>query len=218
MTTRQLLMAAGVAAMACLLSSCQAIGFGVAALAPPQKIKPLYKLPANKKVLVFVDDKASPVTYPPIKRELAEELGKQLMEHKLAKETIPYDTLLDLIAREPKFNNLGVADVGRKVGADIVIYVDIKTFRLREEERSPLWEGQLETSVRVVDVWAKKGETRLWPKDAGEFNVPAVGMPAKEEVGDYGTELARDLARRMADRICKLFYEYEVPAMDVQEK
>lgn len=201
-----------------MLGGCQAIGWGVAAMAPPQKIKPLYKIPADKRVLVFVDDKENPVSYPPIKRELTEAIGKGLVENKLVKETVSYDSLLDLLAREPKFNNLGVADIGRKLNADLVIYVNIKAFRLREEEGSPLWEGELAVSIRVVDAWGKKGETRLWPKEAGDFDVPSVGMPAKEEPGDYGAEMARDMATRLADKIVKMFYEHEVPATDVEEK
>lgn len=207
-------------AMACALTSCQAIAWPIAALAPPQKVKALYTLPADKKVLVFVDDLQNPVHYPPVKRDLAEAIGKELMAQKAVGATIPYERVLDLMAGDKAFNDLGVANVGRKVGADVVVYVEIKSFKLREAEGSPLWEGQLGAAVRVVDAWAtKKDSARLWPKDAVEYNVPAVGLPVKEDPNaDYGAELAKTLSARMADRVAKLFYDHEVPAMAVDEK
>ena len=206
--------------MASLLSSCAAIAWPVAALTPPQKIKPLYTLPADKKVLVFVDDVQSPVSFPPVKRDLAEAIGRELLAQKVAAATIPYERVLDLMAAEKKFNDLGVANVGRKVGADVVLYVEIRSFKLREQEGSPLWEGQISTSIRVVDAWATTNKTaRLWPQDTTDHPIGPVGMPVKEDPNvEYGAELSKSLANRMADRVAKLFYEHEVPAMTVDEK
>lgn len=219
MTAKALLIAM-MAAMAVATPSCTMVAWTAAQFSPPQKVKALYVVPADKKVLIFVDDLSNPVSYPPVKRELAEAIGRQFAENKVASVTISYERVLDLMATEKKFNDMGVANVGRKVGADLVLFVDIKSFKLREEEGSPLWEGNLGVSVRWVDAWAtKKDSARIWPKDAAEYGVPAVGMPVKEEPSvDYGAEMARILATRMADRIAKLFYDHEVPATDIEEK
>lgn len=220
------------------MSSCQGIAWALASFTPPQKVKPLYTPDGTKKVLVFVDDARYPVTYEPIKRELAQKISEQLMAHKLAAEIIPYEQVMRLrddtgssgeVTSAPasdvatssdtarRFENMDIVTVGRRTGAQVVLYVEITAFRLKDDPGSPMWEGRLATSVRWVNVAGKNfDEARLWPKDAPRttgFDVPPVGMPAKEDLAlNYGMELARNLAEQMADRITKLFYEHEVPA------
>ena len=211
-------LALGVVLGAATLPSCSSmLAWTVASFAPPQKVKPVFVPPKDKKVLVFVDDMRTPVSYEPIKRDLTEKINKLLMEKKLVREVVPYEAVMTIIGSSSSFNDLAVTDVGRKVGAELVLYVEITQFRLKENEGSPLWEGRLATSIRWVAVEGKTPDTaRLWPKDrpgTGGYDVPPIGMPVKEDMSlSYGSELARNLADRMADRIVKLFYEYEAPA------
>jgi len=224
-TMKSWLMLAAAACFIAGLSGCQMISYALMRLEPPKKVDAQYKPPAGKKVLVFVDDVAHPVNYEPIKRELAEQLGSQLVEHKLAASTIPYERVMGMMAADTKFNDVsinGVVEIGRKLGADLVLYVEIKGFKLKEDERSPLWEGRLETAVRWVDCSAAKSdEARLWPKDmpaSSGFEVKAVTAPVKEDPSlAYGQELAKDLAEKMAVRIGRLFYDYEVKKDEVEE-
>jgi len=201
--------------MATSLSSCNIIGAAANLFSPPQKSEPKYVPPKDKKVLVFVDDRPTPVSWEPIKRDLTEELNAQLVEHKVVQSTIPYDRLLDLRSREPNFSNLGVAAIGQKLGADLVLYVNITSFRLKEDERTPVWEGRIQTCIRWIDATAvEEDRARLWPKMIGsEGYIPeGVALPAKEESSlSYGTTLSHKLAVKMADIITKLFYIYEIP-------
>jgi hypothetical protein len=198
------------AAVALSLGSCAIPAFFAAQFAPPQKVDALYDPPKGKTVLVFVDDILKPVSYEPIKSELARRLAEQLRTHKIAGKTVSYDRLADLMGATPDFNALAVSEVGQKLGADIVVYVHIDEFRLRDEAaEAQLWKGYLEVSVRMVDV--TKG--RLWPKDrqAG-YVVPAVETPTTAKASDtYADELVKTLAAKMADRVAKLFYKHEVP-------
>ncbi|MFB3893720.1 MAG: hypothetical protein ACE15C_17035 [Phycisphaerae bacterium] len=214
------------AAVAAGAGGCQGFAWLVTQFQPPQKVKAKYTPPAGKRVLVFVDDVVAPVTYEPIKRELSERISSKLVEHRLVAETVPYDVLMKAISEDRGFNindlgKAGVKQIGDKVGADLVLYVEIKSFRLKEDESSPLWGGRLETAVRWVDCHQDTNETaRLWPTDGSSgFDLPAVGMPAKEDPSaSYGTELAKILAERAADRIVKLFYDYEVAAQEGPEE
>ena len=202
-------------AAACLFAGgCTGVYWLVAQFAPPQKVKPVYRPPRGKTYLVFVDDR-NPVNYEPVKRELCERLSEQLEKHKIASGTIPYDKLLDLIAANPNFNAMHVPTVGAKCGADMVLYVQIEEFSLKDEQVSPLWRGRLEVVVKIVD--CRKG--RLWPADRPEgYPLPVVEIPETASSSPtYGEQLARSLADRAADRIAKLFYEHTVPAMDLGE-
>ena len=196
------------------LGGCAAFSWFVAQFAPPQEVKAEFKLPKDKKVLVFVDDMLHEVNYAPIKGDLTEKLNSQLAEHKIAANTIPYEQVQDLAARGD-FNRLAVKEVGEKLGADVVIYVDIERFSLKENEASPLWRGELAGSVRVVDV--KVG--RLWPTDREKYPVPAVETPPTENASKtYGAELSRLLAEKLADRIAKLFYDHKVPVQSFDQE
>lgn len=204
-------------ATACLLllapmalggGSCALPAWFAAQFSPPKKVDAEFELAKGKKVLVFVDDMLNPVSVPLVKIELSRQLGKQLVAHEVAAETVSYDRLADLVAATPNFNRLTVGEVGQKVGADIVVYVQMDEFTLKDEGVEELWRGRLQTTVRVVDV--VKG--RLWPRDRPEgYPVPAVTTPTQADSEIRAEELTRTLAAQMADRIAKLFYEHETP-------
>ena len=203
--------------IAVLLSSCflaagcmQFAGWFVNAFAPPQKVKAIYKLPVGKKVLVFVEDLTSPVNYEPIKAKLTESLNRRLIEHKVAGSVVPYENLLTLMTATPNFNELHINEVGQKLEANLVLYVRVDSFSLKEQA-SPLWHGRLASTVKVVDV--KEG--RLWPKDRPEgYPVKMVEIPVSRPVEDYQEQLSDALADRMSDQIAKLFYAYQVSVQE----
>jgi len=192
------------------------IGWAVNAFAPPQKVEPVYRPPAGKRVLVFVDDLLRPVAYEPIKAELTEQLNRQLTEHDVAKTAVPYEDLLTLQAAMPEFNQLAVSEVARHLDAELVVYLDVDEFALKDDEANPLWQGRLTVSVRVVDPAAG----RLWPDDrAGGYPVPTVEIPAHPHNSpNHGAELSRTLAAQMADRVAKLFYKHEISAREAAER
>jgi len=196
--------------LAVVLCGCPLVSWVVAQFAPPQKVKPKYTPPAGKKILVFVDDPFDQLDYEPIKGLLAERLNKQLVEHEVAGQTVPFRRMLHLVAATPGFNRLAISEVGQKLGADIVLYVRIDRFSLKDSEASPLWHGRFGTTVRMVDVATK---ARLWPTDWAEgLTIKPIELPTTEDASpQYGYEVAKKLADAMADRIAKLFYGHTIP-------
>ncbi len=190
------------------------IGWLAAMFKGPEKVKAVYQPPKDKKFLVFVDDLAHPLSYEPVKRDLSEKLNKLLVENKVATDVVDYEQLLNLSIADKKFNQLGVWNIGRRLGADIVLFIEVKDFRLKEYEDTELWQGRFEVEVRLVDCNAPKDNPRLWPTDRkpdeGEM-IPPVETEAKEEsAASHGVEVANELSEKMADRIDKLFHDYEV--------
>lgn len=175
---------------------------------PPKTIPAEYKPPFDRKVLVFVDDMKLPVSYEQIKTDLADRLNVQLLEHRVASKVIPSENLQNFVAMTPKFNQLSVAEVGKELGADLVLYVEIIRFSLRDSDFTPVWQGRLATSIRWVDV---KSTKRLWPTDRLDgFDVPLLETPTVENSSpSYGAEIARQLAEEMASQIAWKFYDHE---------
>lgn len=184
------------------------IGWMVNAFRPPKKVHAVYRPPKDKKILVFVDDLSNPVGYEQVKGELTERLNERLVEHKIARRTVPYERVLRLKAATPEFDGLAVSQIGQRLGADLVLYVHVDHFSLKDNEVSPLWHGRMEVTVRMVDVAAG----RLWPKDrqAG-YAVKPVDNPTESHPSPtYEIDLAKSLAEQMADRIAKLLYDHKV--------
>ncbi len=179
---------------------------------PPQKVKALYDLPPRKTVLVFVDDVLNPLEYQPVKMELTERLNAHLIQKKLVADIVPYEMIVQWTSRTTDLDRLSVSEVGQALGAELVLYVHLDKFRVKEDERSPLWHGQMATTVRVVDVYAG----RLWPQDRPEgYAVPQVETPtADNPSASYGAEVTRQLTEAMAEEIINLFCDHTVPASE----
>ena len=206
---RQVLPAAALVAMAApLMVGCAVVGYTATILQPPKKVKAKFDLPKDGRTLVFVDDAGHETAYEGIKRELTEHLNRALNGKELVKETVPYEELSNLRLATPEFNRLAIGEVGRRLGAELVIYVEITRFSLKDTDADVMWNGRLEVAVAVKRV----GQGWLWPKDrVGGYPVePVVREPAASTSEGYGRRLAAVLAATMADRIAKLFYTHRL--------
>ncbi len=209
-TTARMLTAILVAAMVMPLPGCAVAAWIAAQFGPEKKVPAEYEPPAGTTILVFVDDMLHPVDYEPVKIQLTEMLNKQLVDNKVVSKTIPYSRLGEFISATPGFNSLAVSEVGQKLGADMVLYVQIDEFRLRDAAAtSELWKGRLATTVRLVDV--TKG--RLWPTDSptGHMVPKAETQTVSDSSQARGEQISKELAAEIADKIAKLFYSHKTP-------
>ena len=204
--------AAAVAVMLLAVPGCAWIAWTAHLLAPNEKIEPVCTIPPDVKILVLVDDLklTETVDCAAIKRDLTDSLNEELLAHEVVADVVNYDELLDFIADEPVYRQMPFGEVGRKLGADLVLYVRLDHFSLRDSEASLLWQGNLDVVVSLKDT----DDHMLWPMDkpGGHPIDPPVSVSCdREESQSYGVKLTEELAAQMADRIARLFYEHEVP-------
>ena len=95
----------------------QGLAYMVAAFAPPVKVKAVYEPPKGKKYLVFVDDRPAPVSWEPIKQELATRIGRGLQEKKLASGLIAFERIQDLSASRD-FDKMSIAEAKLELEAE----------------------------------------------------------------------------------------------------
>jgi len=176
---------------------------------PPKVVKALYKLPGGKTVLVFVDDFRRPVAHRPIKQELTERLNRQILAHRLAAKTIPHKQLADLARSAKDFGRMPIPAIGRKLGAELVVYIDIRKFSLKGKGAETLWRGRLEVSVKVVD--SKTG--LLWPADRPGGCPLAYSdlRPSEGRAETHKAVVLKRVAQRMAEKIARLFRDHPIP-------
>ena len=179
----------------------------------PKKIEAEYKLPGGKVVLVLAENRTDARSYESIKRKLTDALNAELINRKLAKKAIPYDDLMDFRLRTPNYYQMAIKDVCRELKADLVVYVHIDRFRLKDDT-SDVWRGQIAATVLVKD-----HDRRLWPEDLPKgHEVKAIERrPSVSSSQTYGDRLADLLASQMADRIAKLFRAYRLSGIQGYE-
>lgn len=204
--------AAAVAVMLLAVPGCAWIAWTAHLFAPPEKVEPVCTIPPDVRLLVYVSDLAlsETVDCAAIKRDLTDGLNEELLAHAVVAEVVPYGDLLDFIADEPTFYQMSFGDIAKGLDAELVLYVRLKHFSLRDDETSLLWQGNLDVVVALKDV----DDHTLWPTDKpdGHPIEPPVSISRdREEFQSYGLELTEELAAQMADRIARLFYEHEVP-------
>jgi hypothetical protein len=190
--------------------SCQPlIGLLVTKIHTTKKVKAEYPVPKGKTILALVESSLCE-TDQPVARMLTERLNTEFERQKIAAETIRYGSLLKLAAVAHSFSNMKPTDVGKKLGADIVCYVLIHKFKLKDESVGYLWRGEFEATVSMFDVATGR---RLWPigKREGHWVKPVRTPMASNSSPHYAAEFAASLCDSMADRIAKLFYDHKVP-------
>lgn len=210
---RKMFIAAMLPALGCL-GGCQLpMAMGLM-MFPNETVAGKYKLPADATLLVFPDDMTNPVSYPQVKGQLAEAVGKFLAEQHVVAKVIPYQQVVDLHGAEPDFNHMSIARIGRKLGASVVLYINIDEFSLKEMPSDTVWKAKMAAKVRVVDV--NKG--LLWPDESAGYAVSAE-LPIVENANEsFGVTLSGQLADKLAKQVIDLFRDRELPKARPKEK
>ncbi len=204
---RSALTAVLLAALAFASGGCAAIGWAVAAFAPPERVRAEYKPPRDKAYLVLVDDVMTPAGFETVQSDLASQLNDRLEQEGIAFRTVDQADVMRLASTTGDFSRLSVSEIGERLGADVVVYVHVNKFDVSRYAGSTTWNGEIESTVRVVDVHEAR---RLWPDDR-----PA-GFPAEKvlienvdmEDREPATVLSKMIAERSADNIMKLFVDH----------
>jgi hypothetical protein len=141
---------------------------------------------------------------------IGDRVAKDLMLKELVTETIASRDAIAVARREETAGKpLSIEDIGRKVGAEVVIYVQIGGFNLSEEGNVPRPNGY--ALVKVIDVTERR---RLFPSDPEQPGVEVDSTMREVSMDLYNSPSGRrsieeQLAENMGDRIAKVFYKHE---------
>lgn len=192
------------AMLICTGGCADAMGWMAELFSPDSTDPPLYAVDKHKTILVMPDDYYSRLPNDTTRSMLANDLNKLLLEQSVAASTIPFSKLQE--AENAKdFDKLSVDQVGRQVGADIVLYVIFDNMSLKDDQQNDLWHGRLALRVKLVD--AKTG-VRLWPTDREAWPIETVDIAPSSTAADYAPVLTQELVTEAAKRITYLFCEH----------
>jgi hypothetical protein len=190
-----------------LLSGCQVLGVLAYKVHGPPKVPAQY-VPAKKPMLVLVENYEHQSSVNAHADLLAHMLVKELGERKIAP-LVSLETLQALRDDKPaEFPKMSMASIGREVGADQILYVQLHRSDVTPMAGGNSLTGQTAASVKVVDV--PSGDT-LWPGGAGaEAGYP---VAAATKLGTNSGANVADVRQRMyaqlSHDIAKLFYKWQ---------
>jgi hypothetical protein len=191
------------------VGGCNVIGFATATVAGMQNVPPMYVLPKRPTVVVaenFSDPNGSVRDDEPIARYV-----NATLEHgQLAPMIDPSQIYVmhhDTDAGRKNWHEMTVAALGRAVGADQVIYLNITECAVDTSQGSDMMRGTGAVMVRVVDTHTGAS---LWPTDSAE----GYGVSAQTRIYREGQDNMHEpdvraaLHKSLADNITKIFTGY----------
>ncbi len=198
-----------------LAGACNIVGPLGYLVGGPEKTAALYALPDEKSAVVFIDDVDSRLPSRLIRQRIGKTAEKALLENDCVAdaEIISSDAALAAAAGERFGKQLGIVEIGEKVGAKVVIYARIESFTLSPNGAEFAPSSRMR--VKVVDVETKK---RLFPAPesddpVAQWHTVTYDLPTRQ--GVVPTQLSeiqkaeQDLADQTGLALARLFFKHE---------
>ena len=186
---------------------CNIVGPVAAVAQGPPKVDAQYVL-ADVPTVVFIDDPRNLVNPVTLRKVIADTASQQLMLHEVVTSTIAPQDAAAIAQRSDRVGDkMSVEDVGRAVGAQQVIYVQMLSFAHTPDGYTP--RPVATAQVKVIDVTS--GE-RVFPENGDGWPVNAAGAAVNPSV--YSSRVSRTkvfeaLATVLGVEIAKVFYRHE---------
>lgn len=164
---------------------------------------------ADRPTLVFVDDRANVLSRRNLRRQIADRASEDLMTQEAVTKMIAPRDGLAVAQSETHGNPMAIDELGRAVGAEQVIYVEMLAFSMSADGTSPV--PMARCAVKVIDV---TNRTKLFPEpgspnEARVMDIP--GSPVSMELYK-STATIRQIEDMLAEvvgtEIGKLFYRH----------
>jgi len=209
---------AGALALAATLSvmaGCNILGPGLY-LVTDDRTPPAHKLDPNRPAVIFIDDRNSVLPTRVLRERIAKAAEKQILEAKLLEGDLISSDSLQLVVSAERFSRpRSIAEIGRAVQAEQIIYATIDSFSLSPDnaQHAPT------ASMRVKVIDAIK-DTRLFPPESsatpGGGKDPAYTLTIAEHI--RATPIPRstaeimreqqELADELGKRLGNLFFKH----------
>lgn len=193
------------------LVGCNILAPAVFLIEGPPKVEAAYRdLDPNRPTAIFIDDRKNHVPKRSLRMRMGQVAEQDMMQRGIVLEAnmISSRDTARVAASKDSFNEpIAVVDLGREVGAEVVIWVVIDEWTLSRDggSLSPTVRGR----VKIVDA---KSNERIWPEIADGWPLAAEVPVRPQELGTsrsdndrYNEELAVYAGRELA----RLFYTYE---------
>lgn len=195
------------------VQGCNYVAAAAFVVGGPPKVDAKFTLDKTRKTVVFIDDRTNVVPRRSLRQVMGESAESELISRTGLKAdmVIPSQSTLRATSSERLGTPMSVVDIGRLVGADVIIYAVVTRFALTPDgvTYSPIGEAR----VKVFDA---ANNQRLFPP-SGEGYLVTMLLPMKSD-GVPATAGERNAAEEQAARalgvqIARTFFSYERDAL-----
>lgn len=173
---------------------------------PDPQQEAIYTLP-NVPTVVFVDDRRNVMHPVRLRRVIAEQVTNELLAKNILTTMISPRDAMRVSATNDRYNDpLPVNELGKAVGASVVIYVEMTSFGLTNDGQTA--NPQTSCAIRVIDV---ANMERLFPVHEAAYSVRGRLKnisPNRVTSSSEAREVAEELAVELGDSIAKVFYTH----------
>ena len=200
-------------------AGCNYVGAAFLLAHGPPKIPGQYALNPNAKTVILIDDLSNRVP----RRSLRDLIGKSADETLLSEGVIAQGMLISsesarrAAASDSSENRMSAVEVGRRVGADVIIYVTMTGWTLQREPG--IVSPAASADVKVIDCVSNQ---RMWPPGDAGYDFLAE-MPRRQgDLESMGSQADKsktdaDLAKYVGIQLARLFFTHERDTLRQQE-
>jgi hypothetical protein len=184
-----------------------------------KKIQAEYILPEGK-LLILVDDPRELVTWPQARELLVQFTGEALLSHEAIDAVISPESIAKFRQMDPEFDKYPATVIGEKVGAETVMWLQVRDFFAPTEIEDTSTAAKLAVTIKILNVGEERraDRVRLWPDDRDgylvETELSAIGVDKLQ--GDNA--VAKELARKTAVQIGRLFYQHTLGEIEDEDR
>lgn len=195
-------------AIAALNAGCNIVTPAYAIVSGPAK-RPAEFVLEDRPTLVFVDDRANVLSRRNLRREIADKMSQDLMVSEALTRTISPRDGMAVALEETHGDPMPIDAIGRAVGAEQVIYVEMQSFLLSPDGTSPMPTARC--SVKVIDA---ANRVKLYPPVGSSDDSRSIDVamqPVSTEMYKSSAtrrQLEDMLAQTAGTELAKLFYEH----------
>lgn len=195
------------AALGTIPSGCNIVAPAYFIIHGPEKVPALYELEPDRPTVIFVDDRANRLPRRSMRQTIGEAAQDALLKQKALTNVIDTRGAIAASSQDRAGQTLSIVDIGKAVGAEVVVYATVDSFTLSTDGQS--YSPAATLRVKVIDVVA---DSRVWPEDK-EGHALALTFPTRtQDVPRTAAEIRKfedETARLVGASLAQIFYKYE---------
>jgi len=191
----------------CGLLGCNLLAYPLylAAPEPTKKVPAEFNKLQGKRVAIVVWAKPETLfQFPHVRLEVAAQVAWQLQQKVKNVQVVQPQLIADYQDRHPEWEGLPPAEIGKRFGADYVIFVELLEYTTRDPRSPTLYRGRARAGIVVYDV---ADPARKWPLNpvTAEYPGGPVGVAAADDMAVH-----RGLLDLLGRKIAQKFYDHEI--------
>ena len=204
--------AAGWLSLLLMSAGCDALGYLGYLFAPPSrpiKVQAEYSGLANRTTaIVIFADQSVQYEYPYARVGLSMALSAELKKHVKGITVVDPQRVIKYQDENVRWDSQDKSRLGRALDADMVLYVVLREYQMREPGSINLFRGRITAQATVYETADGTDDERKWYNDDLRVVYPEDAPTGKP--GEDDTRIRYETEKRFAQLLAKKFYDHEV--------